>query len=146
YAGSTSLQLTGVVVVDTDGDGLPDWWEDQFGFNKNNPGDATLDFDGDGATNIDEYRAGTVPNDARSVFRLVGFQREASGLRLFWTTVGGKSYRVQTNSPSVAGSLTDQFSDFSPVISVGGVGESTTNFVAASGQSNAPARYYRVRL
>jgi hypothetical protein len=146
YAGSTSLQLTGVVIVDTDGDGLPDWWEDQFGFNKNNPGDAALDSDGDSATNIDEYRAGTVPNDARSVFRLVGFQREASDLRLFWTTVGGKSYRVQTNSPSTAGSLTDQFSDFSPVISVGGVGESMTNFVAAYGQSNAPARYYRVRL
>jgi hypothetical protein len=49
---------------DTDGDGLPDWWEEQYGLNPLNPdgiygGDA--DIDGDGLTNYQEYQAGTDP-------------------------------------------------------------------------------------
>ncbi|HAB14959.1 MAG TPA: hypothetical protein DCE44_00765 [Verrucomicrobiales bacterium] len=49
--------------VDTDGDGMPDDWETQFGFNPNNPADATQDADNDGATNLAEYQAGTNPTD-----------------------------------------------------------------------------------
>jgi len=49
--------------VDTDKDGMPDDWEIQYGFNPNDPGDAALDFDGDGATNLAEYTAGTNPAD-----------------------------------------------------------------------------------
>jgi hypothetical protein len=52
--------------VDTDGDGLPDAWEYTF-FGNLTPGPHD-DPDGDGETNIGEYRAVTVPTNINSVF------------------------------------------------------------------------------
>lgn len=145
YAGSKTLRLTDLVIVDTDGDGLPNWWEDQYGLDKN-VNDAALDSDGDGASNLSEYLAGTKPDDAASAFRVVSFQRETNNTRITWTTVLGKSYRVQTNAP-VNGSLSTNFFDASPLIAAPtGNSESTTNFVHIGAFTNAPARYYRIRL
>jgi hypothetical protein len=53
--------------LDSDGDGIPDYWEDQFGFDKHSSKDAMQDSDGDGYVNIEEYfnntdpRGGTAP-------------------------------------------------------------------------------------
>ncbi len=146
YAGASSLRLTNLVIVDTDNDGLPNWWEDQFGLNKNNSADATLDLDGDRQSNLDEFRAGTLPNNPDSNFRIAAFQREGGNLRITWTTVGGKSYRVQTNAPPANGTFTNNFGDLSPLISIGSSGESTTNYLHVGGATNASGRYYRVRL
>ena len=52
-----------VIVLDADGDGLPDEWERQFGLNPNDPSDAEKDADGDGFTNLEEYQAKTNPSD-----------------------------------------------------------------------------------
>ena len=41
--------------VDTDNDGMPDAWEKANGLNPNDPGDAILDCNGDGYTNIEKY-------------------------------------------------------------------------------------------
>lgn len=49
--------------VDTDGDGMPDWWETANGLNPNSPADATTDPDNDGLTNLQEFTAGTDPNN-----------------------------------------------------------------------------------
>jgi hypothetical protein len=46
---------------DTDGDGLPDWWETKYGLDLQN-GVAGADTDGDGITDLAEYRAGTNPS------------------------------------------------------------------------------------
>lgn len=141
YAGETTVRLTGLVIVDTDNDGLPDWWEDQFSLNKANPADAALDLDGDGSSNANEFRAGTVPTNAASVFRIVSIQRESNSMHLTWSTVGGKSYFVQTN-----GILSNNFADLSQLINVSDAGESTTNLLDAGAATNAAVRYYRVRL
>jgi hypothetical protein len=58
--------MPGFGYLDSDGDGLPDDWEQAHGFNPNNPADATLDADGDGRTNYQEFLDGTDPRDEAS--------------------------------------------------------------------------------
>ena len=41
--------------TDTDGDGIPDFWEEQFGLNKNDPSDAAKPAKSDGYTNLEKY-------------------------------------------------------------------------------------------
>ena len=44
-------------LFDGDSDGMPDQWELIYGFDPKDPSDAQLDTDGDGLTNLEEYRA-----------------------------------------------------------------------------------------
>jgi hypothetical protein len=50
-------------LVDTDGDGLPDWYEVRYStfLSPTDPTDAAKDFDKDGSTNLQEYQLGTDP-------------------------------------------------------------------------------------
>ncbi len=54
------------VVLDTDGDGVPDEFEKKWGLNPNDAADADADKDGDGFTNLEEFTAKTDPTDPKS--------------------------------------------------------------------------------
>lgn len=73
--------------ADTDGDGLPDAWEDEHGLNRNNPFDALQDADADGVVSLDEYRSDTDPRNAASYLRMLNLGPGEDGLRVEW--VGG---------------------------------------------------------
>jgi len=42
---------------------MPNWFEQLYGLNSFDPTDASIDSDGDGFTNLQEYLAGTNPLD-----------------------------------------------------------------------------------
>jgi len=57
-----SFDIDAVAFLDSDGDGLPDWWELLY-FGSATGAAATVDTDGDGLTNLEEYLAGCHPDN-----------------------------------------------------------------------------------
>jgi hypothetical protein len=97
-AGTATSQVATLTVVnpDTDGDGLPGWWENAYGLSDGNASDANLDADGDGMSNLNEYRSGTNPTNAFSVLKLT--VNSLMPPRLQFVAQSNISYSVQFNS------------------------------------------------
>ncbi|OQW95881.1 MAG: hypothetical protein BWK77_06710 [Verrucomicrobia bacterium A1] len=85
---------------DTDGDGLPDWWEIQNGLNPNsaagNDG-AGGDDDGDHVSNADEFGANTAANNSNDYLDLA-IKLQGSGAALTWPSKTDINYRVERSS------------------------------------------------
>jgi enediyne biosynthesis protein E4 len=86
------------VLPDGDGDGLPDEWELAHGLDPASASDATMDFDGDGITNLDEYRAGTEPQDSTNRPRLEIVSRPPETLQFRFWAVSNHTYRIEQRS------------------------------------------------
>lgn len=81
-------------IADTDGDGMPDWWEDLHGFNKNSAADAQQDADGDGFTNLQEYLSGTDPRNPDSLLHVSALALAGGVGFIEFTAVAGHTYSV----------------------------------------------------
>ena len=82
------------LLVDSDGDGLPDDWELAYGLNPHDPSDALVDSDGDGMSNRDEWIAGTNPRDPLSVLRLNALTVEG-GVQVGFQAVSNHTYTAE---------------------------------------------------
>ncbi|WP_168442445.1 alpha-amylase family glycosyl hydrolase [Pontiella desulfatans] len=100
FAFSLGLGLGG---VDSDGDGVPDDFELQYGFLDPDSGsDAANDEDHDGIDNGGEYIAGTAPDNGAEFPAIGSIQPDPSGLELQFPTKPGRKYTVWYKNNALA--------------------------------------------
>jgi hypothetical protein len=100
----------GTSQLDSDADGMPDGWEDQYGLNKLSSADAGQDADGDGLTNLQEFRAGTDPRNPGSNLNLTATLNGAV-VELRFTAIAGRSYTIQYCTSLPAGGAWQKLAD-----------------------------------
>jgi hypothetical protein len=97
------LRVT-IGLVDTDGDGMPDDWEQQFFGLAASTNGYNGDFDGDGLSNGREFVAGTSPTDAQSVFEFIAPTRLLNNTVVInWSSVSNRFYAVWRSQNLLAG-------------------------------------------
>ena len=143
-AGNTSSLSSGTAVTDTDsvGDGIPDAWRAAHfggsGATTNSSSCAACDPDHDGLTNLQEFLAGTDPNNAAGVLRIGVPAKSGADIVVSFQSVAGITYRVEVRSQLNGGNwevLADQ------ILGTGGVIQITDPGAAA-----LPHRFYRVDM
>jgi hypothetical protein len=117
---------------------ISDEWKIQF-FSDVNAANAadSADPDGDGATNLQEYLAGTNPAQKQSYLHLTStvLTSKTGGVKLEWLSAPDKNYVVES-SDTLNGS-------WSPIATASGTGDSQQITIT---NNNAQLRFYRLRL
>lgn len=91
-----------LTVPDSDGDGMPDEWE-QTHNTLVNFNDADADPDGDGSSNLQEYLAGTHPNDVASALQIEKATLVNGELLFEFTAVSNRSYSLISRAELLGG-------------------------------------------
>ena len=81
--------------------GVPKWWLAQYGWSDEFEAASIADHDGDGHAAWREFLAGTDPTNPGSYIRFTNFSIIPAGLDIRWSSVFGKSYRIESaNTPA----------------------------------------------
>lgn len=148
------LSVGGIVIdywnatLDTDNDGLPDWWESRYFASSTNALPQTPA--ANQFSNLQNYWLGLDPTNPNSTFRVQASIQSGTGYpQISWSSVGGKKYSVE-----YANGLTPSGASFTPALTVtetnvpAGV-ESTETFVddgtLTGGLPVSSSRFYRVK-
>ena len=146
--------------VDSDGDRLPDAWEESQLYQGGilpgaNGWDLSLidrpgDFDHDGKSNFEEYLAGTYAADASSVMELQIKEKLAEAVRLEFYAIYGKSYTLQS-SPDLNVWSDAAFSLTAPDAAVPGTPQSAllatnTGVMSVYSAADPAVTYYRLHI
>lgn len=138
-AGQSSSITVTAATPDSDSDGMPNAYESANGLNPAR-NDAAGDLDGDGFTNLQEYYAGTAPNNAASVLTIQSWSRTAPNqVSITWQAAAGRLYRVES-STALTGWLPVPGQTFVRAAA----GSQTATFTAPAGMTEGG--FYRVRL
>jgi poly(beta-D-mannuronate) lyase len=100
------------------------------------------DTDGDGLTDLQEFLAGTDPNNSASSFRITSIAQVGSDLLVTWTMGSGKTNALERS----AGAVGNFSNNFAAIFTVTNTVGSLTNYLDTGAATNVPAFYYRVRL
>lgn len=136
-----TLQIGNLVldpVLDADGDGIPNGYEQSHGLEPLNDSNAEKDSDGDGLTDLQEFLTGTDPTNSVSSLRITAVAHEGNNIRVTWMTGTGKTNALQAAS-DLAGS-------FAAIFTVTNTVGTVTNYLHLGAATNVPSFYYRVRL
>jgi hypothetical protein len=135
--------------LDTDHDGLPDWWESRyFGSITNALPQAQA---ANGFSNLQCYWLGLDPTNPGSTFRAQASIQSGTGYpQISWSSVGGKSYAVEyANGLLVSGASFVQALTVTETNVSAGVESTETfvdNYTLTGGPPGTNARFYRVKL
>jgi len=130
--------------IDTDGDGLPDWWETRYYGNATNAAPAALARNG--RSNLECYQLGLNPLDPQANLKLqFTLQAGTRCPQLTWSTIGGKAYDVFSGD-SLGGGLRTVYTVPETNAAVGMTGNQTYVDPLSVASSGATNRYYRIQL
>ena len=96
------------------------------------------DTDGDGFTHIEEFEAGTNPNDSTDLPSIVAHEIDGADIRITIATVTDKIYQLQFRDSLTEGSWTN----VGPAV----VGDDQKQVLIDQNGALAPVRFYRVRI
>jgi hypothetical protein len=123
------------------GDNIPNGWKQQYGLDPLDPNVANQDPDGDGMSNLQEFLSGTDPTNSASYFHITSIVSSGNDLAVTWMMGSGKTNALQ----AMGGSYYDT-NNYADIFIVTNTVGPTTNYLDLGAATNAPTRYYRVRL
>ena len=134
----------GAYLVDSDKDGMDDFWEIYYELDPDNFGDRTLNPDGDSANNLAEFQNGTNPNVANSplgVIEIVNFTAPSGpgGVALEFTSQPGIAYEIWRS---------DDLMNWNSPLTIYGtrVSNTSTAFLERNPATPAGDQFFRVQL
>jgi T5SS/PEP-CTERM-associated repeat protein len=135
-----NINLSNYQSADLDGDGIDDAWAtNYFGHTPLTPAERAADADNDGASNADEFHAGTNPNSAASVLR-AALSFIGGRPAVTFPCVNGKSYRLHVSNDLLTWSTVSE-----PAFTYPAPGLcSWTDDGTDTGGLGAPTRFYRI--
>jgi hypothetical protein len=140
----SGIQVVKIADLDSDGDGIPDWWMlAYFDHPTGQAADNSLasdDADGSGFSNLQDYLAGTDPTNPNVCFKITQIILTGNDVQVSWSSVTNKMYQLQNSPiPDSTGTWTNVGSPMP------GNGDIVTQ-TDSGGATNTPPLFYRVQL
>jgi hypothetical protein len=129
---TANAQITVAVVADSDNDGIPDFYEAAYG--SGGQLDPNADNDGDHMTNLEEYIAGTDPNDPSSYLKVDSINAGTEATLRF-NAASNRTYSVQFTD-SLGSGIWQRLTDV--------VGQTNAHMEVITDRNYTTNRFYRL--